>query len=175
MRWLRQRAWSPYVAGALIGVLSWFSFATADEPLGVSTAIVQTVAFAERMIVPAHVQQNQYFAKIPQVVNWGWVLVVGLMLGAFVSSRLSGEEGGEKVPLVWRERFGNGVKKRYFGALLGGLLTIFGAKMAGGCTSGHGISGSLQLAVSGWTFFLSLFVSGVVTALVLYGKGDRDV
>ena len=175
MRWLRQRAWSPYVAGALIGVLSWFAFVTADEPLGVSTAIVQTVAFAERAIIPEHVQQNQYFATIPQIVNWGWVLVVGLMLGALASSRLSGEEGGEKIPPLWRERFGNGVKKCYFSALLGGFLTIFGARMAGGCTSGHGISGSLQLAVSGWTFFLSLFASGVLSALVLYGKGDRHV
>jgi uncharacterized protein len=69
MSWLKQPAWSPYVAGALIGVLSCFAFVTADEPLGVSTAIVQTVAFAERPLFPEHVKQNQYFAKIPQVVK----------------------------------------------------------------------------------------------------------
>jgi uncharacterized protein len=42
--------------------------------------------------------------------------------------------------------------------------------MAGGCTSGHGISGSLQLAVSSWTFFLTMFVFGILTALVLFRK-----
>jgi uncharacterized membrane protein YedE/YeeE len=47
---------------------------------------------------------------------------------------------------------------------------MFGARLAGGCTSGHGISGSLQLALSGWVFFASVFVSGILTALLLFGK-----
>jgi hypothetical protein len=47
---------------------------------------------------------------------------------------------------------------------------MFGARLAGGCTSGHGISGSLQLAVSGWLFFASIFASGLATAFVLFGK-----
>jgi hypothetical protein len=47
---------------------------------------------------------------------------------------------------------------------------MFGARLAGGCTSGHGISGSLQLALSGWVFFASVFVSGILTALMLFGK-----
>jgi hypothetical protein len=54
--------------------------------------------------------------------------------------------------------------------MLGGAILMFGARVAGGCTSGHGISGSLQLATSGWMFFLSLFISGVCTAYLLYGK-----
>jgi uncharacterized membrane protein YedE/YeeE len=47
---------------------------------------------------------------------------------------------------------------------------MFGARLAGGCASGHGISGSLQLALSGWVFFASVFVSGILTALMLFGK-----
>jgi hypothetical protein len=43
-----------------------------------------------------------------------------------------------------------------------------GARWAGGCTSGHGISGTLQLAVSSWLATLSFFAGGIVTALLLY-------
>ena len=55
-------------------------------------------------------------------------------------------------------------------AFLGGVILMFGARLAGGCASGHGISGSLQLALSGWVFFASVFVSGILTALMLFGK-----
>ena len=59
---------------------------------------------------------------------------------------------------------------RYAMAFVGGVILMFGARLAGGCTSGHGISGSLQLAISGWTFFIAVFVAGIVTAFSLYGK-----
>ncbi|HAI10768.1 MAG TPA: hypothetical protein DCM28_03630, partial [Phycisphaerales bacterium] len=47
-------------------------------------------------------------------------------------------------------------------------------RMAGGCTSGHGISGGLQLAVSSWAFFFAMFGSGVVTAFALFGLKGRS-
>jgi uncharacterized protein len=47
---------------------------------------------------------------------------------------------------------------------------LFGARLAGGCTSGHGISGGLQLALSSWVFMISLFSSGIIIALILYPK-----
>jgi uncharacterized membrane protein YedE/YeeE len=55
-------------------------------------------------------------------------------------------------------------------AFLGGVIIMYGARMAGGCTSGHGISGSLQLAVSSWVFFLTMFAFGIGTALILFRK-----
>ncbi len=57
--------------------------------------------------------------------------------------------------------------------MIGGVLIMYGARMAGGCTSGHGISGSLQLALSSWVFFLTLFAFGLIKALVLF-RGNRS-
>jgi hypothetical protein len=74
----------------------------------------------------------------------------------------------ETIPAVWRERFGGSVPKRLVAAFVGGVVIIYGARLADGCTSGHGISGSLQLAVSSWTFFLVLFAAGIATAWVLF-------
>jgi uncharacterized membrane protein YedE/YeeE len=170
MQWLRKQRWSPYLVGALIGVLSWFAFWTVDRPIGVSTAIARTAGMLERVVAPGHVSSNAYFAKFRPAVDWEWMLVLGMALGAFVSSRLSGDRPPVPVPTLWRARFGPSPAKRYAGAFLGGVILMFGARLAGGCTSGHGISGSLQLALSGWVFFASLFASGLVTAFAMYGK-----
>ncbi len=170
MKYLRMQRWPPYVAGALIGVLSWFAFLTADRPIGASTAIARTAGMLERVVTPAHVANNAYFSKFPPLVDWEWMLVLGMAIGAFLSSRLSGEKPAGNLQPLWSARFGTSRRKRYAAALAGGAVMMFGARLAGGCTSGHGISGSLQLAVSGWLFFGALFISGVLTAAVLYGR-----
>ena len=172
MRWLRMGRWSPYVVGTLIGMLSWFAFLSVDRAIGVSTAVARSAGMLERVVLPAHVDANAYFAKFRPVVDWEWMLVLGIALGAFASSRLSGDRPAQALPLLWRRRFGASRSKRNSLAFLGGVLLMFGARVAGGCTSGHGISGSLQLALSGWLFFAVLFASGLATAFALYGKAE---
>ncbi len=44
----------------------------------------------------------------------------------------------------------------------------FGARLAGGCTSGHGISGALQLSVASWLSLACFLIGGVITAHLLY-------
>ena len=61
----------------------------------------------------------------------------------------------------------------YGAVIAAGLLVGFGTRYGSGCTSGHGISGALQLAVSGWTFFLTIFASAVAVSFAVYGKGAR--
>ena len=65
--------------------------------------------------------------------------------------------------------------KRLGGAFAGGALMMFGARLARGCTSGHGITGALQLAVSSWIFVGLAFAVAAVTALTLYGREGRHV
>ncbi len=175
MHWLKKHSWSPYVVGALIGVLSWFSFATVDETLGVSTTFVRGVGLLEQAVAPDHVTGNAYFEKTKVIVDWQMLLVIGILLGAWASAKLSGDRQRETVPALWRERFGSSVWLRYAVAFLGGALILFGARMAGGCTSGHGISGALQLAASGWTFFAAVFAAGVATTFAILGKVRNHV
>ncbi len=170
MRFLRMTRWSPYAVGGLIGVLSWFAFLTVDRPIGVSTAIARTAGMLASAVARDHVARNAYFTKFRPGIDWEWMLVAGLALGAWISSRLSGDKAAEAVEPLWRRRFGPSRWKRYAAAFLGGAILMFGARLAGGCTSGHGISGSLQLAVSGWLFFAAVFASGMVSAAVLFGK-----
>lgn len=178
MNTLRKKSWSPWVVGAGIGVLSWFSFASVDKPIGITTAFEYTAALATKSAAPTAAASNPYFTapdKDPKI-NWEWTLVVGVFVGAFASSKLSGDRPAAVVPRLWAERFGSRPGRRFIGAFLGGALLMIGARLAGGCTSGHGISGALQLAVSSWVFLITIFLSGVAAATALYGwRGGRNV
>jgi len=171
---LRTPRWSPYLVGAAIGVLSWITFLFMGKALGVSTTFVRAAGVVEGVPFPGHVRENPYYAKYlvgSPAIDWQFALVLMLAVGAFLAARLAGERRRVQVPPLWAERFGPSVRKRYAMAFLGGAILLFGARLAGGCTSGHAVSGGLQLAVSSWMFLLAMFTSGVVAALLMYRKG----
>ena len=58
--------------------------------------------------------------------------------------------------------------RRYVAAFIGGIIAMYGARLANGCTSGNGISGGLQLALSGWVFLVVMFITGTITAFILF-------
>lgn len=177
---LRKPQWSPYIVGTGIGVLSWCTFFFMDKALGTSTSFVGAAGSGVCAVAPDHVAANAYYLKeygaksggFKPIFDWQMALDFALVAGAFLAAWLGGTLRKERVPTLWSERFGPSVAKRYAAAFTGGVILIFGARMAGGCTSGHGISGGLQLAVSSWTFFIAMFISGILTALVLFGAGS---
>lgn len=168
--------WNPFVVGALIGVLSWVVFVVVDKPIGMSTAISQIAGAAAIPVAGSEaVHSNPYWAKYTPSLNYGLLFLGGTFLGALASSLVSGRFRVETVPQVWSERFGGSRSKRMAGAIIGGAMVMYGARMAGGCTSGHGISQTLQLAVVGWTFFISMFVGGVATAWLMFRQPASKV
>ena len=168
---LRPR-WNPYVVGIAIGILSWAVFALVNKPLGMSTSIsAASGECAIPLVGEQSVLSNAYWSKTSPKWDYGMLFLVGTLGGAFVSSLLSRSFKFETVPSVWAKRFGPSKTKRLIWAFLGGVLILYGARMADGCTSGHGISGTLQLALSSWTFFLTMFASGVVAAWLMFRTG----
>jgi hypothetical protein len=163
------------VVGALLGVLSWAVFAIVAKPLGVTTAVSQcSAAVAEPFVGEEGLKANAYFAKHMPKLDYGTLFLVGTFLGAGVSALISRSFKVEVVPQVWRDRFGPSPAPRLAAAFVGGLIAMYGARMAGGCTSGNGLSGSMQLAVSGWTFFFTMFASGLVTAWLMFRKSGSN-
>ena len=163
--------WNPYLVGVGIGILSWFAFGLVNQPLGISTALSSASSVCALPIMGSEgVAQNAYWIKNPLKWDGGMLFLVGTFLGSLISVLVSRTFRLEKVPATWSQQFGGSKVKRFVAAFLGGVIIMFGARMAGGCTSGHGISGSLQLALSSWTFFLTMFTSGILTALILFRK-----
>ncbi len=174
-----RKSWRPYAVGAAIGVLSWFSFATADRPIGVTTAFENTAGLVARTASPGARGVEAYLAEKrakdgPLKIDWEWTLVLGVLIGSTLSAALSGDRTAMKVPPLWEGRFGPSVPLRFVAAFLGGALLVLGARLAQGCTSGHGISGALQLAVSSWLFVGVIFATGTATAFLLYGRAGAD-
>ncbi|MDX9974130.1 MAG: YeeE/YedE thiosulfate transporter family protein [FCB group bacterium] len=162
-------AWSPYLVGALIGVLSMFTFYFSDKALGASTAFASVAGLIGRLIAPRHTDSLHYYAdKKASKIDWQVALVIGVIIGAFLAAWSGGEITGRWLPPMWTERFGESVWLRLAVAFLGGGLMAFGARMAGGCTSGHGISGAMQLSVGSWIALLGFFAGGTATAMLLF-------
>ncbi len=168
MDWFMMERWSPYVVGAGIGILSWIAFVLSDKPIGCSTAFSRTSGMIEKLWRGKKVHNKPYYQKFAPVIDWEWMLVVGVIVGAFLSSRLSGTFALEWVPAQWQAAVGDHAVVRWAVALIGGVMMGVGARWAGGCTSGHGISGTLQLAVSGWLAAMSFFAGGIAAAMLLY-------
>lgn len=166
--WLFQEQWSPYIAGVGIGILCWCAFLLSDKALGCSTAYARTSGMIERLFRGSKVAEKPYYQTYTPTVDWEWMLVLGIIIGAFLSSVLSGLFTVQWVPSIWAATFGTNFSLRWIVALTGGILLGFGSRWAGGCTSGHGISGTLQLAVSGWVAFVCFFAGGVATAFVMF-------
>lgn len=132
MNILKKAQWSPYVAGALIGVVSWFSVLTAGKYLGVSTTFVRSIGMIESILAPDRVATLPYFVKEKPIVDWQWMEVLGILIGAFIAAKLSGDFKKRFVPPMWERRFGPSRLKRWGVAFFGGIILMFGARMADG-------------------------------------------
>ncbi len=132
MNFFKKVQWSPYIAGALIGVVSWFSVLTAGKYLGVSTTFVRTIGMIESILIPERIASLPYFVKEKPLIDWQWLEVLGILLGAFIASKLSGDFKKGFVPPMWEKRFGPSRFKRWAMAFSGGVILMFGARVADG-------------------------------------------
>ena len=168
--------WNPYLAGALLGLLAIASvFATTEllgksSYLGASTTFVRAAGILERTVAADHVLSNEYYTKTKVRVDWQFMLVLGIVLGAFISSKMDKSFRLESVPSTWKKRFGPSIGKRAVGAIVGGIIAMIGARLASGCPSGHGLSGMMQLSVSSFVALAMFFGVGVLVARIVYGR-----
>lgn len=163
--------WSWRKGGIILGIFIILA-AWSYRPVGVSSSYSTFVSLMSFLISKELFGANPYILKYSK---WGWqeMLVIGLFFGGLISYRISGGHGFSAIPNGWRKRFGASSILRFFHAFLGGFLILFGARMAGGCTSGHIISGGSLLIVGSLVFALMVYVSGIITAKILYKERRR--
>lgn len=168
MSFLTEVTWSPYIVGIAIGVLSWLSFLILRKPLSCSTSFASTSGMIERLFRGKKVELKPYYQKVKLKIDWQWMFVLGIVFGSFFSALLSGDFKLIWTPSLWTSSFGETPVLRVLIAAIGGIFLGFGARWADGCTSGHGISGNLQLAVSSWISSICFFIGGIITALLVF-------
>ncbi|WP_165164482.1 YeeE/YedE thiosulfate transporter family protein [Corynebacterium qintianiae] len=125
-----KKALHPYTAGALIGllgVIAWpLSAATGrNDGLGITTPTAHTVSYVT--------------TADPKFLNWGTLLVLGLLVGAFIAAKASGE---------FRVRVPDATTT--VRSIVGGVGMGVGAALAGGCTVGNGMVQTSLFSYQGW-------------------------
>jgi len=129
----RDRGWSPYLAGGLAGLVGVVSVWIAGQYFGASTSFVRTAGMIEQLIGPQRVARMEYFIKNVPQIDWQWMFVVGIFLGALISALTSGSFRLQAVPDSWAGRFGrHSTGKRALVAFVGGTVAMFGARLADG-------------------------------------------
>jgi len=128
----RGKPWNPYIAGALAGLLLVLSVWVAGKYFGASTTFVRAAGMAEQTVAAERVANMPYFMKETPKVDWQWMFVVGIVLGSCAASLLSGTFKVQAVPDRFAARFGPGVGRRFGVAFVGGVVAMFGARLADG-------------------------------------------
>ncbi len=171
-RWLT-RSWTPWRAGLAVGILmvpAYLSSAASGRnyPLGVTHGVMQ----AELLLVDQGFN-NVWTTSAPKttatpppsgkkVVWWLIALVSSMVLGSWVSGRLSGQTKLKPKP-----------PDEVLVAILGGFLVGIGAAFAGGCVVGNIMSGWALMSVGTILFGVVVIVSNWATTY-LYLMGGRS-
>jgi len=129
----QDRGWNPYLAGGLSGLTGVLSVWLAGKYFGASTSFVRTAGLIEQLFDPERAAHMAYFIKVVPKIDWQWMFVAGIFLGALISALTSGSFKVQAVPDMWAERFGRkSVGRRALVAFVGGIMAMFGARLAGG-------------------------------------------
>lgn len=181
-----------WLPGAILLGLVFFLAVFLVKPVGVSTQFSQTAGMVWSAADPAvarplpeagasvYTSSNAYFAKdggklakaVAQPRNYGFLFVLAIPLGAFAAH-------------LWKrkdepaERFKTSSvsgRLQFLSGFIGGAVMLYGARLAGGCTSGHMFSGMMQGSLSSYFFAAAVFATAVPTAIFVrrLSKGGVD-
>ncbi len=151
-------------SGAALAILNIIVFSSlfTNRPIGAST----TFPYLGDLITGQ--VNNEYFNKIKVPGNWEMIFLSGAFLSGFLISSIKKDF---KITLLhenWIKYKGSSNLKRIVWAFLGGFVLILGARIAGGCTSGHILSGGMQLAFSSLFFAVFVFIGLLLTGKFFY-------
>jgi len=134
MNWLRKAEWPWWQAGLLLGLISMITFYTANSPLGTSTTFSRAAGMVVGLVAPDHVAANAYYKMAKPIVDWQFMLVLGIPIGAYLAARLSRGKirFTTRLPEAWVSRFGTSPGRRWVLGIFGGILVGFGARLADG-------------------------------------------
>lgn len=186
-------SWGWLKSGIILGASFLFAVALV-KPIGVSTQYVIADCFIFCKLKPALAQEHvdsegnksytssnaylnkskgKYVEKTLNIANYGFIFVLAMFAGGFLASKLGGPKVDKEeswIPYVWRDNLGSSWLKRMLGAFASGFFILFGARMAGGCTSGHMMSGMMQTSLSGYLFAAGVFAIAVPLAIIVFKK-----
>jgi hypothetical protein len=182
--------WSWKTSGLALGLIFFLAVAFV-KPIGVSTQFVILdgllwKSVSKELVKPdstakkGYSSSNAYLNKsggkyaksVAQPANYSFIFVFAMVAGGFLAKILQPKETAPQNHSQWKLRIGDTSWKRFLVAFIGGFLVLIGARLAGGCTSGHMMSGMMQTSLSGYLFALGAFVVAIPVSFLMF-KGEK--
>ena len=180
IEWMSQ-PWPWYVAGPLIA-LTMFLLLFAGKQFGMSANLRTACAMGGAGKV------SDFFNFNWKTQIWNLLVGIGAIVGGYLASQFLSHEAVVVADSVTDTLIGYGINsvgssylpEEIFGTealaspksvallLMGGLLVGFGARYAGGCTSGHAISGLSNLQVPSLIAVIGFFIGGLIMTHLIY-------
>ncbi len=189
MEFLKAKEWNWKISGILLGLIFLITVAVV-KPIGVSTQFVildgilwksvnSKIVVKDENAKKGYSSPNAYLNKsggkyaknVANPFNYSFVFVVAMIIGGFLAHKMQNEPISKEervIPKIWKQTMGESHLKRYIFAFTGGFLVLFGARMAGGCSSGHMMSGMMQTSISGYLFAFATFLAAIPVAMILF-------
>jgi uncharacterized membrane protein YedE/YeeE len=150
------------LAGLCIGLITLLMLWTTNHRLGISTGFEDVCSLVLR--VP-YLRRTEVLGGR----HWRIPFLVGLLLGGVLSAALA--RGWSP---IWQLGLfdlviGLGPVGKLAWMFVGGLFIGFGTRLAGGCTSGHGIFGVSNLDKASLVSTLSFMITGIMTTTLIFG------
>ncbi|MFN8382097.1 MAG: YeeE/YedE thiosulfate transporter family protein [Anaerolineales bacterium] len=147
----------PYFGGIILGVVLFLAILLTGNGLGSSGGTTRLIAFIEDKISPAHVDRTPYLLKMAggdknPLDDWIIPVFFGALLGGFSSGLFNGRL---KFTTTKGPNISN--RTRWLMAFLGGVIFLYGARMARGCTSGQALTGGATLSAGSWAVMFAIF------------------
>jgi uncharacterized protein len=180
MNWIKE-PWPWYISGPLIGLMVPFLYLIANKPFGVSSSLKHICAAC----MPGKIKFFDYDWKKE---IWNVLFVIGIVIGGFISHWFL--TNGQPVQIsanTYRDlvqlgitNFNSEMPAQIFSwnnllsiqgfvfIILGGFMVGFGSRYAGGCTSGHAITGMANFQLASLVAVIGFFVGGLAVTYLLY-------
>lgn len=147
----------PYFGGMVLGIILFLALFLTGNGLGSSGATSRIVTAVEDQIAPAHVDNTPYLLKLAggdknPFDDWIVPVFFGALVGGFTSGMIFG-----RVKLETTKGPNISVRTRWLVSFLGGVLFLYGARMARGCTSGQALTGGTTLSAGSWVVMFAIF------------------
>ena len=154
----------PYIGGTILGIVLFLSIFFTGNGLGASGAVSRIDAFFVDLVAPQHVDQTAYLLKMAggdknPFDDWIIPVFLGSILGGFTSGLINGRVKLEtnKGPQISNQT-------RWTMAFIGGIIFVYGARMARGCTSGQALTGGATLSAGSWALMMMIFAGAYAMA-----------
>ena len=147
----------PYFGGAVLGVILFLALLLTGNGLGSSGATSRIDAAIVDAVAPSHVDNNPYLLKMAggdknPLDDWIVPVFFGALLGGFASGLING-----RIKLETTKGPNISDRKRWLFAFLGGVIFLYGARLARGCTSGQALTGGATLSAGSWVVMFAIF------------------